>query len=158
MKRVSRYNLQGKTIVICVLAVTILAIFARDSLCQAPSYPAAPLPIPSGAGPGEKPPPPCLKKAHEIIQKDGPFKGLDALRACAKDFPDSSDVRFWLGMTYFMTRKPDEAIAEFKEALRIRPDDRRARAMLGKVYSLQNQSRFGRGIAFERVKSQPRIR
>jgi tetratricopeptide (TPR) repeat protein len=98
-----------------------------------------PLPQPSrqqtdAEGPAAK----CLQEAHSKLMKEGPDKSLDAFRECARQFPDSPDAHFSLGMGLYGTRQAKEAVEEFKRVLALQPENVPARAMLGKLYSFDD--------------------
>lgn len=81
----------------------------------------------------------CLRKAHEKLEKEGPYKSLDSFRACARQFPDSAFARFWLGSVFFLARQPGDAITEMQEAFKLEPNNPQIRATLGKFYSFDDE-------------------
>jgi tetratricopeptide (TPR) repeat protein len=101
--------------------------------------PSAPVPfIPPGLPDAEGPVAKCLHEAHVKLMKEGPEKALDAFRECAKQFPDSPDAHFALGMCYFVARQPEEAAEELNRVIKLQPEHTAARAMLGKLYSFDD--------------------
>jgi tetratricopeptide (TPR) repeat protein len=121
-------------------AIIVVAFFvAQSALFAQPSAPAQTQGV--GASSQEVPLPvqECLRKGQEKLEKEGPYKSLDAFRACARQFPDSAFVRFWLGTALFLGRQPADAVTEMQEALKIDPDNRQIRAMLGKLYSFDEE-------------------
>ncbi|MFC1835867.1 tetratricopeptide repeat protein [Thermodesulfobacteriota bacterium] len=76
-----------------------------------------------------------LDEAHDILADEGPEAALEHFRKCAEEFPESLEVRFWLGSAHFMLDQYEEAIVEFKEILSKDPDNHPAREMLGRAYS-----------------------
>lgn len=77
------------------------------------------------------------------------------LRALAADFPESSDVHFELATVYTNEERYSEAAAEYKEALRLDPDDDVARLSLAKTLLLLRRTEDALPYAQAYVKSHP---
>lgn len=107
---------------------------AQTPPAQTPAVPPVAAPTPEGKGAV----PDCLVKAHEKFIKEGPYKSLDLFRACCKELPDNPLVHFWTGMVYFAARQPKDAADSFKTVLKLDPQNIQAKAMLGKVYSFED--------------------
>ena len=77
----------------------------------------------------------CVASGQKILES-GDLKGATkALEECVKKYPSSSVTRYWLGMAMFFAHETDRAIAEFKEVVRMDPDNPLGVAMLGRMYS-----------------------
>jgi tetratricopeptide (TPR) repeat protein len=98
----------------------------------------------------------CLKKAHIALRKNGPIKAVEDFKICTRKFPKSPFPFLGLAMTYFMAQKLDEAADQFKQVLKIDPDNQEARAMLGKIYSLdKNKLALAEDLLKEVVRKNP---
>lgn len=77
----------------------------------------------------------CLAAGQKILE-NGDLKGATKIfDECVKKYPTSSVTRYWLGMAFFFAHDTDKAIAEFKEVVRLDPENPLGVAMLGRMYS-----------------------
>jgi len=128
-----------KLVYLFVLSLTIVAVGGLTAAAQTPPGQTPPAPPIAGPTPEAKGAvPDCLVKAHEKFVKEGPYKALDLFRACCKELPDNPLVHFWTGMVYFAARQPKDAADSFKTVLKLDPKNLQAKAMLGKVYSFED--------------------
>jgi len=77
----------------------------------------------------------CLSSGQESLLKGDLKSAEKVLSECAARDPKVAPARYWLGMVYFLKHDGDKAISEFKEVLRLEPDNFLAMGMLGKLYS-----------------------
>jgi tetratricopeptide (TPR) repeat protein len=85
----------------------------------------------------KSPGPECLQKAREKLNSEGPEKALDMFRSCARDNANSPEAQMALGLVYFWAKQPKEAAEALKQTLKLDPNNVQARALLGKVYSIE---------------------
>lgn len=105
--------------------------FQRESLAQAPA--ANPKAVSSQSQETEAFN--CVASGQKILES-GDLKGATkALEECVRKYPSSSVTRYWLGMAMFFAHETDKATAEFKEVVRMDPDNPLGVAMLGRMYS-----------------------
>jgi tetratricopeptide (TPR) repeat protein len=81
--------------------------------------------------------PECLQKAQEELNSEGPEKALDMFRSCARDNANSPEIQHALGVVYLLAKKPKDAADALKQSLKLDPNNAQSRAMLGKIYSFE---------------------
>jgi len=77
----------------------------------------------------------CLSTGQQALEKGDLKTAEKTLSECVAGNPKLAPARYWLGMVYFLQHDADKSIAEFKEVLRLDPDNPLAMGMLGKLYS-----------------------
>ncbi|MGO9570986.1 MAG: tetratricopeptide repeat protein [Desulfomonilaceae bacterium] len=116
-------------LIACLLAAEALAANSSTDKMQAPaSVSGSPVP--------DKDLIQCLRKGHEALDKTDLDEAAKLFHACVEQHPKSGLAHYWLGQSYFLAHKKVDAIAEFKEAVRLEPANPYAMHALGRVYSL----------------------
>lgn len=77
----------------------------------------------------------CLATGQQALEKGDLESAQKALSGCVSLDPKFGPARYWLGMVYFLKHDAAKATGEFKEVLRLEPENYLAMGMLGKLYS-----------------------
>ena len=75
-----------------------------------------------------------------LLESDQPEKAQKLLQRAAELKPESALVQRFLGDTFRVQRLLDEAVAPYKKALRLHPNDAHALSGLGRCYELKNEN------------------
>ena len=116
-----------------LLFVTFSLICSSESFAQSPS-PKAPVSDPKPTHQDTETLE-CMVPGHAALEKGDLNAAKRVFEDCAKKFPASSFARYWLGMVYFFAHDADKATSEFKEVVRLDPNNPLGLAMLGRMYS-----------------------
>jgi tetratricopeptide (TPR) repeat protein len=79
----------------------------------------------------------CIASGHQALEKGDLKEATKIFEGCSQKFPTSSLTRYWLGMSYFFAHETEKAINEFKEVVKLDPDNPLGTAMLGRMYSFE---------------------
>jgi tetratricopeptide (TPR) repeat protein len=77
----------------------------------------------------------CLVPGHQALEKGNLKEAIRIFEACAQKYSSSPIVKYWLGMVYFFDHDAQKAAAQFKEVVRLDPENPLGISMLGRVYS-----------------------
>ena len=77
-----------------------------------------------------------LERANELIRQGQAKSALELLLPAGAGFATDARYHYFLGIAYFDAGQADKAIAEYHEALRLKPDLLQAEAELGRAYLL----------------------
>jgi tetratricopeptide (TPR) repeat protein len=77
-----------------------------------------------------------LDRANELIRQGQAKSALELLLPAGAGFAEDARYHYFLGIAYFDTGQAEKAIAEYHEALRLKPDFLQAEAELGRTYLL----------------------
>ena len=77
-----------------------------------------------------------LERANELIRQGQAKSALELLLPAGASFGADARYHYFLGIAYVDTGQADKAIAEYQEALRLKPDLLQAEAELGRAYLL----------------------
>ncbi len=75
-----------------------------------------------------------------LLEMDQPEKAQGLIQRAAALKPESAVVQRFLGDTYLAQRLVDQAVAPYKKALRLHPNDASALSALGRCYELKNEN------------------
>jgi tetratricopeptide (TPR) repeat protein len=75
-----------------------------------------------------------------LLESDQPEKAQPLLQQAAELKPESALVQRYLGDTFRVQRLLDDAVAPYKRALRLHPNDAHALSGLGRCYELKNEN------------------
>ncbi len=84
----------------------------------------------------------CLAAGHQALETRDLKEAARSFSSCVEKHPNTAITRYWLGMAYFFGHENEKAIAEFKEVTRLEPENAYAAAMLGRIYSF-DQNKLG---------------
>jgi Flp pilus assembly protein TadD len=98
---------------------------------------------------------PAFTEARRLLGGNDAASALKALNGLVARFPSSSTVRFYIGVAYMNLDFYQDAIEEFRKAIKIEPDDVRSWGNLTVCYCILNQYSLARTSSETAVKLNP---